>query len=237
MDTKMSYNGYSANPPPTWAQEPQYGQPHQAYQQPYQPYQEQYPAQPPAQYPPPHPGYSQSSTPAWGLNPKSYPRRLEVSFTSWSGRHMRVTEGTHEGPLVYAADLKTRRPHMLFQATGTACLPATVVFHNFSRTVDITINGEELPMRPTSHWKHSKGWTGMNLECVDENGVVFAKWMAHTGWSVKKSGRLEIYEPAAVGGKEMADELVVTGLANVYLLQIQTNSANAAAGSAAAVSA
>lgn len=77
----------------------------------------------------------------------------------------------------------------------------------------------------------------MDLECVDENGVVFAKWMAHTGWSVKKSGRLEIYEPAAVGGKEIADELVVTGLANVYLLQIQTNSANAAAGSAGAVSA
>ncbi|KAL4745827.1 hypothetical protein BDW72DRAFT_186050 [Aspergillus terricola var. indicus] len=168
---------------------------------------------------------------------------------------MRVTEGTHEGPLVYAADLKTRRPHMLFQATGTARLPATVVFHNFSRTIDITINGEELPMRPMSHWKYeygfnsralrgkhltwkqSKGWKRTNLECVDENGVIFAKWMAHSGWSTKKSGRLEIYEPAAVGGKEVADELVVTGLANVQLLQMQMNSANAAAGSAGAVSA
>ncbi|KAL4771832.1 hypothetical protein BDW60DRAFT_188482 [Aspergillus nidulans var. acristatus] len=255
METKMGYNGYSANTPPTWSQEPQYGHLNQSYQQPYQPYQQQYPAQPPAQFPPPQPGYSQSSMPAWGLTPQSHPRSLEVSFTSWSGRHMRITEGTHEGPLVYAADLKTRRPHMLFQATGTARLPATVVFHNFSRTIDITINGEELPMRPTSHWKHeygfnsralqgkhltwkrSRGWTRTNLECVDENGAVFAKWIAHSGWSVKKSGRLEIYEPAAVGEKKVADELVVTGLANVYLLQMQTKSANAAAGSASAVSA
>ncbi|KAL4994884.1 hypothetical protein BDV10DRAFT_175852 [Aspergillus recurvatus] len=169
---------------------------------------------------------------------------------------MRVTEGTHDGPLVYAADLKNRKPHMLFQATGTAHLPATVIFHSFSRTIDITINGEEMPMRPTSKWKFEYGftshalsgkfltwkrsdWKRMNLECVDEDGVVFAKWTSHSCWSKKKTGRLEIYEPAARGGKRAVDELVVTGLANVRLQQMQTAGANAAAssaGTAAAVS-
>ncbi|KAL6229636.1 hypothetical protein BDW75DRAFT_224807 [Aspergillus navahoensis] len=262
MDTKMGYNGYAANTPPTWGQEPQYGYPQQPYQQYPQHYpqqhQQQYPPQPPIhQNPPPRLGYSHSPSSASDPTaPQSYPRGLEVSFTSWSGRHMRVTEGTHEGPLVYAADLKNRKPHMLLQATGTAHLPATVIFHSFSRTIDITIDGQGMPMRPTSRWKHEYGftshalngkhltwkrsdWKRMNLECVDENGVVFAKWMSHSSWSKKKTGRLEIYEPAAPGGKGVADELVVTGLANVHLQQMQTagaNAASASAGTAAAVS-
>ncbi|KAL4971713.1 hypothetical protein BDW66DRAFT_163484 [Aspergillus desertorum] len=245
MDTRMGYSDHPANTPPTWGQEPHHGQP----QQPYQAYQEQYP-------PPLQPGYAHLAFSASAPTaPPSSPRGLEVSFTNWTGRHMRVTEGTQEGPLVYAADLKDHKPHMLFQATGTAHLPATVIFHSFSRTIDITINGEEMPMRPASRWKYAYGfnshalngkhllwrrsdWKRMDLECVDDNGAVFAKWMSHSSWG-KKTGRLEIYEPAAVGGKAVADELVVTGLANVHLQQMHTAGANVAAagaGTAAVVS-
>ncbi|KAL4899462.1 hypothetical protein BDW74DRAFT_163470 [Aspergillus multicolor] len=248
MDTKVGYNGYPA-PPQQWGQDAPapYGYP-QPYQQP-QPYGQYPPQQPPPMYqqPSPQPAYTQP--------PQSTPRGLEVSFTSWTGRHLRVTSETTDGPLVYAADLKNRKPHMLFQATGTAHLPATVIFHSFSRTIDVTINGQEMPLRPMSKWKAEYGfdshalqgkhlswkrgkcWKALNLECVDEAGTVFATWKAHSTWSGKKAGRLEILEPAMPGGKGVVDELVVTGLANVYLQMMQTMSASSAAGAASASSA
>ncbi|KAL2858508.1 hypothetical protein BJY01DRAFT_241837 [Aspergillus pseudoustus] len=151
---------------------------------------------------------------------------------------MRVTEETHDDALVYAADVKTRKPHMIFQATGTSDLPATVVFHNLSWTIDVSTNGEEMPMRPGSKskleysfdsralggrwltWKRSKGSKYFDLDCVDETGeVVYASWRAYKTGSGKKTGRTEILQPAAevAGDKGFTDELAVTGLANVYV--------------------
>ncbi|KAL4863238.1 hypothetical protein BDV12DRAFT_202322 [Aspergillus spectabilis] len=77
-------------------------------------------------------------------------RTFQVDLTSWSGRHVRITEGHSDGPLVYAADLKPCKPHMLFQASGTSQLPATVIFRNFSRTIETNIDGEDIPMKPVS---------------------------------------------------------------------------------------
>ncbi|KAL4778858.1 hypothetical protein BJX76DRAFT_342280 [Aspergillus varians] len=261
-------------PAPTWRQEgpppPAYGYHQQPYQQPYQQQHPQYPPQYPPQQPPqyaqsypqPYPQpYPQQSQPGYSQAPpqgpppplQSFPRGLEVAFTSWSGRHMRVTENTYDGPLVYAADLHNRKPHMLFQAKGTANLPATVIFHTFSRTVDITINGNDFPMRSESKWKHEYGfdaaalggkrlvwkntkkWVTMNLECVDASGTVYARFTAHKGWSGKKTGRLEILEPAAAGGKVGTDELVVTGLANVYMQIVQAAGSAGAAGASSSV--
>ncbi|KAL4925337.1 uncharacterized protein BDV17DRAFT_272429 [Aspergillus undulatus] len=255
MDTKTGYNGYPANPPLP----PPYGYPQQPYQQPQyppQPYQQQYSPQPPLPqlypqqpYPPshsPHPNYSQPQQP--------FPRTLDVAFTSWSGRHMRVCENTPEGPLVYAADLHNRKPHMIFQAEGTANLPATVTFHSFSRNIDMNINGNESVMRSTSKWKYEfgfesralggkkltwkreKSWVSMNLECVDEAGTVYAHFKSGKSWSGKKAGKLEILKAAEAGGKAVTDELVVTGLANIYLQLMQTMSANSAAGASAGAS-
>ncbi|RDW83552.1 uncharacterized protein DSM5745_03878 [Aspergillus mulundensis] len=245
MDTKTSYNGYPATTPQWGHDTPSYGYPQQPPA--YQPYQ-QYP-QPPNQQP--QPAYANPTPPS-----TNSPLGLEVSFTSWTGRHLRVTQETPDGALLYAADLKNRKPHMLFQATGTANLPATVIFHSFSRTIDITINGAEMPLRPMSKWKYgfgfdshalgrqltwkrSKGWKGLGLECVDADGTVLAIWKAHRSWSGKKAGRLEILGTGPAGNG-LVDELVVTGLANVYLQMMQTMAANSAgaasAGSAAAVS-
>ncbi|KAL4919192.1 hypothetical protein BDW62DRAFT_179615 [Aspergillus aurantiobrunneus] len=195
------------------------------------------------------PSYSQPQQPPPA---QSYPCGLEVAFTSWSGRHLRVTENTREGPLVYAADLKSHRPHMRFQAQGTANLPATVTFHSFSRRVDITINGHELPMhseRMLKHaygfdsralggkhlvWKRSMSWVSIKLHCVDSSGTEYATFSSHRSLSGKRAGRLEILQPAAAGGKAATDELVVTGLANLSMVLRQNSAAAAGAGGAAA---
>jgi hypothetical protein len=220
----MGYNGHPVN----------LGQvaPH-----PYQPpYQQPYPPYPAYQYPQ-YNQYSQYNQPPQQF--RSPPRAYEVAFTSWSGRHMQVAEETRDGPLAYTADLHTRRPHMIFQAKGTANLPATVTFHNFSSKIDVTINGADLRLRSESKWKHAYGfdsraiggkqllWKGkgvsMTTECTDRAGAVYAKFTEHKGWSGKRAGRLEIFPPVAVGGKALADELVVTGLATVYLLILQSS--------------
>ncbi|KAL4803087.1 hypothetical protein BDV18DRAFT_145104 [Aspergillus unguis] len=185
-------------------------------------------------------------------------RGLEVTFTSCSGRHLKVTENTSDGPIVYSADLKSRKPHMIFQSNGTAHLPATVKFHNFSRAIDVSIHGEEMPMAAkcwtfkheysfTSHavsgksffWRKAS-WRYLHLQCVDESGTVFATFRSHKSWSGKKAGRLEIMPAAAEGGQGLVDELVVTGLADVYYQMMQAMAASgtsaASASSAAAVS-
>lgn len=208
--------------------------------QPYQqPYQQPYPQYPPY---PPYPQYNQYSQ--YSQPPQQFhssPRAYEVTFTSWSGRHMRVTEETRDGPLAYAADLHNRRPHMIFQAQGTANLPATVTFHNFSSKIDVRINGGDLPFRSESKWKDAYGFDSRSVPgnkhlvwknngiytsniCTDKSGTVYAKFTEHKGWSGKRAGRLEIFQPAAVGGKALVDELVVTGLATVYLMIIQSAS-------------
>jgi len=113
-------------------------------------------------------------------------------------------------------------------------------------------------MRPTSKWKcefgfsspalggktlvwkkSSRGWKYLNIECVDEgSGTVYARFVMHKGLSTKKAGKLEILEPCATAGNNgLVDELVVTGLADVYLQLMQTMSANSAAGASAGVSA
>ncbi|OJJ07254.1 hypothetical protein ASPVEDRAFT_46605 [Aspergillus versicolor CBS 583.65] len=226
---KMGYNGYPA------------------YQPPFQPYQQPYPQY---SYQPAQPYYTQGPPQQQYPGPRAY----EVTFTSWSGRHMRITEETREGPLAYTADLHNRKPHIIFQAEGTANLPATVTYHNFRSTIDLSINGADLSLRSESKWKHQYAFDSlaiqgkhlvwksrscsMNMECTDESGNVYAKFTAHNkGWSGKKAGRLEIFPAAAVGGKGLADELVVTCLANVYLILQRTTAANSAASASAGAAA
>ncbi|KAL2839521.1 hypothetical protein BJY01DRAFT_28267 [Aspergillus pseudoustus] len=185
----------------------------------------------------------------------SYPRTLDVAFTSWTGRHLRVCENDENGPLVYAVDLNNRKPTMRFQASGTAHLRASVIFHTFSRTIDVSINNHEIAMRPTSKgkyefafdshgfggknliWKKSKSWKYLNIECVDNAGTVYARFNMQKWVSTKKAGKLEILEPCIRAPSGLVNELVVTGLAGIYLQLMQTISANSAAGANAGVSA
>jgi hypothetical protein len=186
----------------------------------------------------------------------SYPRTLDVAFTSWTGRHLRVCENTADGALIYSADVKTRKPHMLFKAEGSSQLPASVIFHSFSRTIDVTVNGNEISLKPTSKWKYefafdspalggktlvwkkSSVWKFLNIECVDEStGTVYARFAMHKGLSAKKAGTLELLAPCASAPAALVDEIVVTGLADVHLQMSQVAAANSAAGASAGVSA
>ncbi|KAL2811396.1 hypothetical protein BJX63DRAFT_276173 [Aspergillus granulosus] len=255
MDSKLGENFYYDNQPHAWGgQHPQYPPQQPQYQQ-YPPTHPQaYPAYPPQQQMHPQFQNSYPQPPQQSLPAQSYPRTLDVAFTSWTGRQLRICENDETGPLVYAADLKSRKPHMLFQASGTAQLPASVIFHSFSRTIDISINNHEIPMRPTSKWKYEYGfdspalggknlvwkksnrWKYLNIECVDDTGTVYAQFNMHKGLSMKKAGKLDILEPCSIS-KGLVDELVVTGLAVVYLQLMHTMSANSAAGASAGVSA
>jgi hypothetical protein len=174
-----------------------------------------------------------------GFHAMTSPKGYEIVRTSWTGRHLRVTEDTADGPLAYSADLRTRKPHMLIQAEGTASLPTTVVFPSSdggSDIIDISLDGDEdMPMRKarTSIWHsefrfRSRAIGGMELtwrrpsrwlmplvlECVDKtSGSIYARFNSHGDWSEKKAGRLEVLDVAASVGKALMDEIVVTVLA------------------------
>ncbi|KAL6228913.1 hypothetical protein BDW75DRAFT_246201 [Aspergillus navahoensis] len=168
--------------------------------------------------------------------------------------HLRVCENDETGPIVYSADLKNRKPHMLFQAEGTDHLPAAVTFHSSSWSIDISINSyNEIALRPTSKWRYefafaspaldgknltwkkSSRWEYLNIECVDDAGTMYAQFNMHKGLSAKKAGKMELLPPCTSAPKALVDDIVVTGLADVYLQLTQTLSANSAAGASAGV--
>ncbi|PYH43744.1 uncharacterized protein BP01DRAFT_358187 [Aspergillus saccharolyticus JOP 1030-1] len=172
-------------------------------------------------------------------------RSLNVDFTSWTNKHLAVTEGpSGAATLVYAADLNCRKPHMIFQATGSARLPATVNFHAFSRSIDVTVNGHQIAFKPHGLFKYEAAfespalggpvltWSNpkyMNpayLECRDAHGVVLARFIPHRGWTMTKAGCLEI-DPQVPSGP-VTDEVVVTGLALAYYIIIQNTAATGA---------
>ncbi|PWY95417.1 hypothetical protein BO94DRAFT_226842 [Aspergillus sclerotioniger CBS 115572] len=161
-------------------------------------------------------------------------RSLNVDFTSWTGKHLEVTEGD---TLVYSADLNLRKPHMVFQATGSARLPATVSFHAFTRAIDIDINGRQIPFKPRGTfeyevpfdsptvgsvftWRNPHSMKPWDLECRDEQGTVVARFIPSTSWSRTKAGRLEL--DGLLGSGPIIDEVVVTGLALAYYIITQT---------------
>ncbi|RAL05399.1 uncharacterized protein BO80DRAFT_421446 [Aspergillus ibericus CBS 121593] len=163
-------------------------------------------------------------------------RTFNVDFTSWTGKHLQVTESDAQNTLVYAADLNFRKPQMVFQATGSARLPATVTFHTFSRTIDIDINGYHIPFKPRGSfkyqvpfaspalgkvltWRNPYSMRPWELECRDEQNTLIARFIPSNSWSCTKAGRLEL-GPLESGPS--TDEVVVTGLALAYYLISQT---------------
>ncbi|KAL4884901.1 hypothetical protein BJY04DRAFT_180946 [Aspergillus karnatakaensis] len=181
---------------------------------------------------------------------ETYPRGIEVAFTSWTSRHLRLTSETKDGALLYTADLKNTKPHMRIQGSSGTDI-ATVRFHRFSHSVDMSINGREILLTQGSKlsysrgfespslggkrltWKKSSMWKSFHLECTDESGIVYATYKPHGGFSTKKSGRLEVLEPCRAGGDAVLDELVVSALVNIYILIKMSGAAAAGAGAGA----
>ena len=183
------------------------------------------------------------------------PRNLEVKFTSWSKRHLRITDDSISGPLVYTADIHTRKPNIVFQSTSTSQVPATVTFHTWSSAVDMSIDGDTTTSRTTRLLKNdrefeSRGLGGRTLkwrrrsilsftndfECVDaRSGKVLATFYSHRGISMTRAGRFEISGPEVLRSKRVTDEIIVSGLAHVYLEYVaRSSAAGASAGAAGA---
>ncbi|KAL3496841.1 hypothetical protein BJX62DRAFT_232033 [Aspergillus germanicus] len=214
---------------------------------------------------PPYEPHPDEKSPHNGTN-HSYPRTLEIAFTSSTGRHMRVNEGTKDGPLLYIIDIHATKPHMIFhrqvQPNGTPTAPtqststATASFQHFSHAVDIRVNGRDMVLSRESRlrfdrgfaspslggkklvWVKSSRWKYLYLDCVDEDGVVYATYRPHGGVSTKKGGTLELLGPCGAGtaGKESAlvDEIIVTALVTIRV-RMREGSATSASGAANAV--
>ncbi|KAL2852687.1 hypothetical protein BJX68DRAFT_265566 [Aspergillus pseudodeflectus] len=176
---------------------------------------------------------------------------------------MRVNEGTKDGPLLYIIDNHNTKPHMIFhsqiQPNGAQALPsqststATASFHHFSHAIDIRINGRDMVLSRESElrfdrgfaapslggkkliWTKASKWKHLYLNCVDEDGIVYATYRPHGGFSLKKGGMLELLGPCGVSagagaaGKDsgLIDEIIVTALVTIVL---QIRAASAATG-------
>ncbi|KAL3459409.1 hypothetical protein BJX64DRAFT_291235 [Aspergillus heterothallicus] len=152
----------------------------------------------------------------------AFSRTLDVSFTSFTKRHMRICSDTKDGPPLYTVDLHPTKPNVIFhRAQYPESPPYTASFHRLSHDVDISMNGKEI-VKLT--WERASKWKSFWLDCVDDGGVVYAEYRPHGGF--KKGGVLNLLEPCVSGGEEMLDEVVVTFVVNLYMLmRIATASA------------
>lgn len=74
-----------------------------------------------------------------------------------------------------------------------------------------------------------------DFECVDESNRVLATFYSNRGISMTRAGRFEIAAPEVLQSQRVTDEVIVTGLAHVYLEYVaRSAAAGAAAGGGAA---
>ncbi|KAE8153703.1 hypothetical protein BDV25DRAFT_148987 [Aspergillus avenaceus] len=200
--------------------------------------------------------------PLWG-NPQYPPqphhtqapsRSFQVAFTSWTTRHISVTEMGPIGSAIYTVDLHTRKPQMIFKL-GTADAPYVTVEHRTMKTeVDIHFPGHKitLPIKArlkykttfASHalpnaqwtWRSTGAMKFLDFECTDQNSMAVARFKPASTWSMHKMGQMELVGPVANGGP-VFDEVMITGIAfayYVYLTHMGAGGTAAASASAAA---
>lgn len=73
-----------------------------------------------------------------------------------------------------------------------------------------------------------------DFECVDGSGRVLATFYSNRGISMTRAGRFEIVAPEVLQSKRVTDEVIVTGMAHVYLEYVARSSAAGAAAGAGA---
>lgn len=124
---------------------------------------------------------------------------------------------------------------MTFESASTRTPIATVIFHTLHSRIDTIIHDSLITMTThlsfksvytyaspalqgaTLSWKSRN--TTFDLECVDEKGVVVARFH-FSRLSMKKAGRLELVDVRVCDdGNVLLEELMVTGLAFAYYMQ------------------
>ena len=160
-------------------------------------------------------------------------RTVLVNCDNWKCTRFAITDSEAQTPL-FNVKLGLLKPQMTFASALTAEKIATVDMHALHSRIDTTVR--DRPITLTSHvlskgvytytssalqgatltWKSSKK-LGFNLECVDEEGVVMARFH-FISLSFKHVGRLELVGERGIGD-EFFEEIMVTGLALAYYLQ------------------
>ncbi|OJJ31907.1 hypothetical protein ASPWEDRAFT_186153 [Aspergillus wentii DTO 134E9] len=151
-------------------------------------------------------------------------RTFKISFTSWSCRHIQVTE--HDTPL-YIADVHTRKPNMIFKTHPSETQFATVTLHALSSHTDIILDNQDTVLNLKSGFRHQANFTsrtlqttlewntkslmkGYDFELVDQNGTPLAQYI--NDWC-HNTAKVDIFFNL---NEAVIREIVVTGLALVY---------------------
>ncbi|KAL4866115.1 hypothetical protein BDV12DRAFT_199436 [Aspergillus spectabilis] len=141
---------------------------------------------------------------------------LKSPSQNWTNRHLRLTEETKDGHVLYTADIMNSKPHMAIQASGGAQL-ATAIFRRFSHSVDIAINGREILLSQGSKlrydkgfdspalgkkliWKKSSKWKYLHLDCANEAGTVYATYRLDGGFYCQEEWAVGVIGTLRCGG-------------------------------------
>ncbi|KAL8718840.1 MAG: hypothetical protein Q9181_008144 [Wetmoreana brouardii] len=138
---------------------------------------------------------------------------------------------------LYSLKFRMIKPHMIIESVSTGATVATVVYHSLSSRIDTTLHGHPVTLTSagllkskytwsspalggaTMTW-NAKSFTGLDLDCLDEQGILIARYL-FSNWSMTKCGTLELLGPRATHGP-VTEELLVTGLALVvYVLTLR----------------
>lgn len=162
-------------------------------------------------------------------------RTLLINYGNWKCSHITIQDTDELHTPLYDVKRSIAKPQMVFstaQSIGTTTI-ATVIFHALHTRIDAMVTSR--PIKLTTHlslksvytyaspalqgtnltWKTRN--TNSDLKCVDEKGVVVARFR-FSGLSLSKVGRLEIVDSRARDGAAF-EELVVTGLAFAFYMQ------------------
>ncbi|KAI9701765.1 MAG: hypothetical protein M1836_001108 [Candelina mexicana] len=199
---------------------------------------------PPAQFPndqktnlPP------STSPALTAPPPAYssPRLLHIYHEGLTQRHASIKDSSKT--TLYTIDLhQWTKPHMVIFAGDSKNQVGTVTFHTLSSTMDLVINGTEIGFKNDSfwtqqysfvsratgkklRWKFESSWSMKHVVCLDEKDLAVAKFEGST-WALRKLGKIELV-PGVDGG--LLDEVLVSGLAMMEMIQRTKTAASAAA--------
>lgn len=162
-------------------------------------------------------------------------RILHINYGNWKVTRISVLDTDEETPL-YNVKVALKKPQMTFEPASSETPFATIVFHALHTRIDATIRDSIFTM--TTHFSLNSlySWaspalqgatltwksklTKIDLECVDEKGVVVA--MFHFAKiSMKKAGRLEVMDRRACDDNPaFLEEIMVTGLAFACYMEV-----------------
>ncbi|KAK5096133.1 hypothetical protein LTS08_007739 [Lithohypha guttulata] len=192
---------------------------------------------------------------------------LHVKFKDWklSTAHLYPTDasGTSSTPEpLYIVESHLRKPNLRMFTNvdnGSAVLSsdrapfANVIFHSFSSTTDIDLNGTNIGLKAKSRWKGNEwlfdsisfaktlawktqiSWTKQSWVCMDERALPLAR-VTVNGFAWKDIGKFEILNPESLT-QAMVEELIVTGMTMAFWTIMTNRNASTASSSAASASA